>query len=171
MIDITRHIKFTKEIDPESIAELLSEIEVLYEGGTDPIYISICSPGGEVAAALWFVDFVKALECEVIGVASGRCYSAAVLMLAGCDQRLTYESTHFMVHPMFQDTQLSSDTVRDVIKQFRLINKILMKQERPAFRNISDKKYLKMISKETYFTAPQALKYGFVDDIIGINTI
>lgn len=65
------------------------------------IIIVIRSPGGDMIAAMSFINILKALESSgitLIGVVNGIAYSAGFMILSACKYRYMLENSHLMCH-------------------------------------------------------------------------
>src|SRR5690554_3884020 len=62
------------------------------------IHMTIDSPGGSVAGADKFFDFLKSLNVPITARVDGFCASAATVLLLAADKREAKPFTNFMIH-------------------------------------------------------------------------
>jgi len=66
----------------------------------DPFYLLFDTPGGSVRPALQAYDFLKATPVKTIAVVAGGCSSSGLVLLAGCEKRMSLSHSQFLFHAM-----------------------------------------------------------------------
>jgi ATP-dependent protease ClpP protease subunit len=156
---------FQNKVDNNSVQTLIELIEEWTNNTfTKNLVIHINSTGGECIAGFRIYDYLVDLNktYEVTTVAEGFVGSIAILPLLAGKKKISYPSCFFLVHP----TQTSFDEKRSLedIQASLDFSKII---EKRIFELYKDTKItLDMFSKETYFTAAEALALGVVDEIL-----
>ena len=74
-------------------------ISMMVAAPGEKIYLIINSPGGNAEPSLWFYDFLKLVQAPVIGLVNGECSSSALIILQGCQRRLSTPNSWFLTHP------------------------------------------------------------------------
>ncbi len=152
-------------ISSRSMAAAFRALKILSET-TKPIEIYVSSYGGDVESMLGFYDLMKQTRCKLKGFASGKCMSAATVILAGCDERISYENTSFMFHDI--SFELINSKIHDhssYLKEAERIQKRLYKilwEE----TGISEEFWSTICKKDFYMTPEEALKLGFIHQVL-----
>lgn len=68
------------------------------QDASTPITCEINSPGGDIEASFLICNYMQILPAPVHGIVTGRCDSAAVVVLQCCQKRLALEMTSFLLH-------------------------------------------------------------------------
>lgn len=128
-------------------------------------YLDIASDGGSSNTMLSFFDMIKNTDRTIVGTAYGRCQSAAVLILAACDQRYSTPNTIFMVHEDSYEIDGSHGDARKAVAQHEIEENlwaILMAENTTT----GFEAWRSMAKSSSYFGPQNALNYGLID-IIG----
>jgi ATP-dependent Clp protease protease subunit len=157
------------EINMGSTARLV--MQMLYLESLDAkkdINLYINSPGGVVDDTLAVYDIMKVIKCPVATYCVGRAESGgAVLLAAGTKgKRFILPSAKVMIHQPFggvggqsADIQIQAE---EILKTKQTLNKILADCTGQTPEKIEEDS-----ERDRFFTAPEALKYGLVDDVLG----
>jgi len=132
------------------------------------INIYINSPGGQVYAGLGIYDAMQFIEPEVSTICTGIAASmAAVLLCAGAKgKRAGLKHSRVMIHQPMGGAQGQASDIAITFKQIELLKKEL-------YDIISDhsgqtvKKVEKDGDRDYWMTAPEAMDYGMIDEILG----
>lgn len=137
------------------------------EDATKDINMYINSPGGSIYAGLAIYDTMQWLRPDVSTVCMGMAMSmGAVLLASGArDKRFTLPNSTMLIHqPLGGAEGQAADieiTAREILRLRRSLYEILSHHTGQTIERIqqdSDRNY--------YLTAPQAVEYGLVDDIL-----
>lgn len=130
-----------------------------------PIWLHIQSFGGEVFAGLGMSDVIGSLKSPTYAVIEGVCASAATLLALSCDKTYITPNSFILIHQIWSFWFGSYEEFKDEEKlQDMLMTKIVRFYTGHTF--ISEKKIRKMLKRDTWLNAEEALKMGFVDDIL-----
>jgi ATP-dependent Clp protease protease subunit len=146
----------------------LKGIHLLHEINEDPIDIYLTTSGGEDEMGLAIFDAIRSSECEVRIYCLGKCYSMGTIILQAADERLSFPSTRFMVHEGIINSG-GTVSVRDLRTDLEEMDRLIkwmydLFEERTK---LSRNKMKSLFStKDFYFTAEQALEFGFIDSIV-----
>lgn len=132
-----------------------------------PIYLYINSPGGSVTAGMAIYDTMQYIEPEVITVAVGMAASMGqTLLTAGAPgKRYATPHTRILMHQPHGGVGGSASDIR--------INADLILQMKSELAHITAERTGKTVEQITrdsdrdhWFTAAEALEYGFIDHIV-----
>lgn len=156
------YIILGSQVSPPMAAETIKKIVTLDE---DPnvlrITVIINSNGGEASALRTIYNAIRLTEKPVDTVNIGNCYSAACAIFAGATgKRYACKSSHFMVH----SPQVASGSARkykDVLDFEVSFFESAVKAEGRL-----PESWFPLTHENRFFTAEEALEYGFVDELI-----
>lgn len=135
----------------------------------EPIFILLNTHGGDAYEGFAMFDMMNLLPNEKFIICQGKVMSAGLILLASGTTRLSMPNTIFMIHQM-------ATTIPPEMSDPQKIKQGLISTEEMnehmlrvlALNCNLDYETVKQIAeKETYFTADEALKWGFIDGIIG----
>jgi len=175
---VDNHIYFYSYVDGDRCLALIKQIlEIdknlrveresrrLLSGDFTPIWLHINSPGGSIFDALAVADQITGIKTPVYSVAEGMCASAATLLSMCCKKRFILKNTFMLIHQFsgfmygkheeFVDKMKMNTMLLEKMVQFYIENS---KLEEQAIRD--------MLKRDSWFDAEEALKNGFVDEII-----
>lgn len=163
---LTRTLYLVGDIDNEALPRVLASIDLL---GSKPFDVRLCSNGGNHESGLAIADAISR-HGKVTVTATGACASAAMLILVAAATRLSTANTRFMTHP--PSVELPSEQGFDP-SDLGVMTKELgwaltqYVEFLTARSRLPRSKVMRMCKKETYFSAAQALEWGFVDGVEG----
>ncbi len=175
---IGNEIHFTANINKISIQEIIKQMtNLIHEhkkkldedhDKLNIVYI-VDSPGGSVTSILKFVDFINAAKkkypfVEFTSIITGLTASAGTIMSIVADKRYMTKYAHAMVHELSAGNQGKYTELRSHCKFLDQLHDKLVsiycdktKKSREEIESI--------MKNETWFTAEEYLKYGFIDEI------
>ena len=164
-----RKLIINSSIDSGVIESLFMGVELLaFDDQDAPIYIYINSDGGSLFETLFIADFLRTVDYPIVTVATGICLSAALLILCCGKHRVCYPHTMFMIHEgktgASEDNIQSAKNYLDAVAKYSDMYFDIMKEQ----CDISVAEIRKRLKDEGdwYFTAQEALEFGFIDHII-----
>lgn len=137
---------------------------------TRDITMHLDSPGGSVMAGLGIIDLMNYIEADVVTVNLGMCASMGSVLLSsgtkGKRSSLIYSKvmTHMVSHGTkgnIQDTRVDQ---LEAEKYNYLLFKKLSENTGKSFNEVYD---LSRVNK--WFNSDEALKFGLIDEIIGLK--
>lgn len=144
-------------------------------GGKDnPIKIILCSVGGDAFSGFAIYDKIKFmvdLGMYIVIEGRGVVASLALLIMQSPSHRVVFPNTRFLLHEVseFSFGEEGVSTKEEKAQELRVINDLLFKLESTRL-NISFEEMAKLCKKKDYwFSAEEALKLGFIDEIIGYS--
>ena len=132
---------------------------------TPHIKLYINSDGGEVFGALSTVDRINKSDVPVYSYVEGMVASAATLISVSCHKRYIRKNSLILIHQLrswfggthenFKDEAHNLDLLSNIIKQIYLKN-----------TKFSEQELNKILKRDIYLSAEDAVKYGLADKII-----
>ena len=132
---------------------------------TPHIKLYINSDGGEVFGALSSVDRISKSEVPIHSYVEGMVASAATLISVSCHKRYIRKNSIILIHQLrswfggthenFKDEVHNLDVLSNIIKQIYLKN-----------TKFSEQELTKLLKRDIYLSAEDAIKYGLADKIV-----
>lgn len=137
---------------------------------TKVITMHISTYGGDVYEMNAVYDTMQLCRSPIHTVGVGKVMSAGVLILACGDHRSLTENTIVMMHQV--STSGAQGTVADLTNEVKYtkIQQGAMYKLYAKYTGQSIKQLETDLRTDKYLTAPEALEYGIVDDILKGNT-
>lgn len=155
------------EVTPKSFKEELNAVL------SNNICVRINSNGGSVFAAAAIASNLKELQakgkkvtCKIDGI----CASAAVIVALSCSHISIANGAYMMIHKPF-NFMYGYYNADDMEKASNALNKIQQGIVEAYIERtgLSEKECNKLIDKETWFTAKEAVENGFADEILYVT--
>jgi ATP-dependent Clp protease protease subunit len=162
----TRVIFLFGALDDEKAGEVVVGLRQLQELGPEPIQIVLCSTGGGETAGWAIYDAIRSCQNHVTVDAIGSVWSMAVVILQAGDLRRMSPECRLMVHAGSAALSSSVDQKtfialgREARKTNRRYQQVLAKHT-----GLPVKRMREHCNTESFFSAKEALKLGFVDEI------
>lgn len=134
-----------------------------------PIFVYINSCGGDVFAAMNFIDIIESSTTPVYGVAFSLVASAAFLIYVVCKKRYAFKNSVLLMHDGEISISNSSSKAKDTMN---FVDAMEDREREIVLSNTSmtDEFFDENHRKETYMYAnTEGREYGCVDYIIGEN--
>lgn len=131
------------------------------------ITLYIDSSGGDVVAGLDIYDMIKHSKAPIIGIVYRRANSMASTILQACHKRAAFEHSEIMTHNISIERQIN-----EWEKKGKEIFEKAKKDQDRIYQIFSEKSRLsleiikKMFDDEKRFSAEEAKKYCFIDEVI-----
>ena len=163
-----RIIMLTGEID-DTLSEIVCS-ELIFLNAKDqelPISIYIDSPGGSVTAGMAIYDTLNASGCEVTTVVEGMAASMAAF-LATCaatkGRRFCQPNAEIMVHQPLGGVQGQASDISIAADHINSTKRKMTKIFADSV-NLEESKIKALTDRDTWLSAEDALKMGFVDHV------
>ena len=153
----------------DDVANII-QAQLLFLESTEPdkdIQIYINSPGGSVTAGLGIYDTIQLISSDVATICTGLAASmGAVLLTAGAKgKRSALPHSRVMIHqPLGGVEGQASDieiTARQILRTKQELYEILA-----LHSGVTIKKIEKDADRDYWMTAPEAQKYGLIDEVL-----
>lgn len=128
----------------------------------EPIEIYLSTFGGDAYEGFAIYDAIRACECDVNIIASGKIMSAGFLIFLAGDNRIASEHTTFMMHSTYYD---SEGTVRNhevAVNEGRRINNTFL--DIAATRTKRNRRwwYRSILNQDKFFNVVEATELGIL---------
>lgn len=163
---LSRAIVFDQEINELTATALRAEAMALAAADPKaPIFLFLGSPGGGLYESLAIYDTFQLITNPIIAICSGKVMSGGILILLGCDIRLSTPNNTFMIH--HGHTMLSGNVVQlnEQLKEIVSLNDrmldIIIKKTK-----ISREQLKTWLVKDHYMNTTDAVTHGLIDSEI-----
>jgi ATP-dependent Clp protease, protease subunit len=163
-----RIIWLGSEVRDENANAICAQMMLLAaEDPNKDIFLYINSPGGSITAGMAIYDTMKYIQPDVATVAMGMAASMGQFLLSSGTKGKRYATPHARVM-MHQPSGGIGGTATDV----RINAQLIMHMKSVLAELIADQtgKSLEQIHRDSdrdrWFTAPEALDYGFIDHVV-----
>jgi len=135
------------------------------EERTDIVTLRIDSGGGDAFVGLRLSDAIRFAPFPVHGVVTGRACSAAFLVLQNCDRRIAWPNARLVFHPGTCTVQIDSEDGESTYRRGKeLWERSLGELSQKSGKDIETLRRWGRDDRE--FSADEALKLGFIDEIL-----
>lgn len=167
-----RIIWLGSEVRDENANAICAQMMLL--AAEDPhkdIWLYINSPGGSITAGMAIYDTMQYIEPDVATIAMGMAASMGQFLLSSGAKGKRYATPHARVM-MHQPSGGIGGTATDVRINAQLIMhmKKVLAELTAAQTGQPLEKILKDNDRDSWFTAPEALEYGFIDHVVEQST-
>jgi ATP-dependent Clp protease protease subunit len=163
----SRMVFLIDEINRTSATEVCKQLFALALESNDPIYLHINSGGGflyQIFAIIDVINFLNDKGCSVYTVANGICASGASLLLCSGIKRYAMSNCRIVIH---ESTGQKSGRITDLKIEIEESEIVLKKAvEIMSQRTTKSMKVLyKILERNKYMSAQQAMEFGLIDDL------
>jgi ATP-dependent Clp protease protease subunit len=170
---LSDRIVFVGSEDVSTDASNLLIAQLLYLESLDdkkPIQMYINCPGGSVLAGLAIYDTMQHLKCPVSTLVVGHAMSFGLVLLAAGTKGMRYAMPHarIMMHqPLIHGGGISGQATDIEIEAREMVyHKNSLAQILADHTGKSLEQILKDGERNAYFSAKEAMEYGFVDKVV-----
>jgi len=163
----TRRIHIVGQINQFSAYRVIGALQAMnYE--KDPIYLYICSPGGELDAGFAIIDQISLMNCDVYTIIMGQAASMGAIIAAfgkkGC--RYATQSSTIMLHPIRTGIGLESIEVHKQTSDFMAKNsEMKWKMIAKRLNDVSYEQIIDEVQHTKWMCPEEARKLGIIDGI------
>ncbi|MBU6475786.1 MAG: ATP-dependent Clp protease proteolytic subunit [Alphaproteobacteria bacterium] len=161
----SRVIVVNSQVESTMAAVIVAQLRFLNDADpSKPIDMLINSPGGSVIDGCAIYDTMRSISAPVRTVGLGMQASMGSILMAGGDERLMARNAKLMIHSIGSGTQgkLSEQEI-----SLEVTRRLFEDMKAVYIRHIGlNEKFWDLIcAKDTWLSADQALKMGFIDKI------
>ncbi|SME88520.1 ATP-dependent Clp protease proteolytic subunit [Pseudobacteriovorax antillogorgiicola] len=139
------------------------------QDSSQPIYMYLNSPGGEVNSGFAIYDTMRFIKSDVRVVCTGLCASIATIMLLGAEKEHRYgmPNCKYLIHQPLIGGHVqgqASDleiTAREIIKTRKKINDLLSEECSQPFAKVEED-----TTRDYWMNSDEALEYGLISKIV-----
>lgn len=134
------------------------------DGVTEDVVIRLNSVGGDVFEGVEIYNYLKDHSSHITVEVTGQAASAATFILAGADTAVMNTGTIIMIHEASTMFWGNKSDLKKVAQAMETIDQSIINiyVERTGQ---SEKQIEQWMTDEKYFTAEEAVKYGFADEV------
>ena len=162
-----RSIFINTDINDEMALAICQQLLVLQNLGKDnSITLYISSPGGSVSSGFSIVDTIRSLQCKVDTLVMGHAESCGALILAsGTGTRKAMRSARIMIHRLSYE---SKGNIQDQVIQINESKRMdtILNEMLSTFCGKTVKELIAAQTRDNYFDAEEAKKFGLIDEVI-----
>lgn len=162
-----RTIRIIGEINDDTASYICSEIRYLSRNSKEPLTLILNSPGGSISAGMAIYDTLNASGCEVTTVVEGMAASMAAF-LATCTatkgRRFCQPNAEIMVHQPLGGVQGQASDISIAADHINSTKRKMTKIFADSV-NLEETKIKALTDRDTWLSAEDALKMGFVDHV------
>lgn len=164
------HIALIGEVEEDVT---LSDLKNQAKGEFDVLVLEIRSQGGNVLEGMKIMQWLDELSQKgkyIITVVSANAYSIASMIMLAANKRYISKHGQVMVHnPMIPKIEYAN--ANELEYQTIELRKLegIMRELYSVFTGMKDEDIEMLMSKETYLSPEDSIKYGFADEIIDIE--
>jgi ATP-dependent Clp protease protease subunit len=153
----------------DTIANLLVA-QLLFLEAEDPerdINLYINSPGGSITAGMAIYDTMQFIKNDVTTICVGQCASMGAFLLAGGTKgkRFALPHSRILIHQPSGGAQGQATDVRlmaeEILRMREMISRLLAHHTGQSYEQIELD-----VERDKILTAPDAKKYGLIDEVI-----
>src|SRR5690348_5899551 len=163
-----RIIFLGSQVDDDIANRLCAQILLLTaEDPTKDIHMYINSPGGSISAGMAIFDTMQLSDCDIATYAMGMAASMGEFLLAAGAKGKRHALPHarVLMHQPLGGVTGSASDIAIQAEQFHVIKKEMFRLN-AEFTGKSIEQIEADSDRDRWFTAQEALEYGFVDHII-----
>jgi ATP-dependent Clp protease protease subunit len=164
-----RRVMLTGAIDGKLAEKVTAQLLVLEADNPEhDITLFLNSPGGEVDAGFAIYDTMQAITCDVSTVCMGFAASMAQFLLCGGTpgKRRAYAHSRILMHQPLGAVEGNAVDVAIQAEQFTLARQLMAELIAKHTGQTVDQVFADG-ERDRWFTPPEALAYGIIDEIIG----
>ena len=132
-----------------------------------PITLNLSTYGGDVHSGFGLCDCIRMSDTSVKIVCYGKVMSMGIPILLSAHYKAAHKNTTFMIHDVSSFAWGKTQDMKESVEESERLQQMIMEYvcSRTKFPR---KKYIEIIEKKKdfYFTAEDALKWKFIDEII-----
>lgn len=163
----TRQILLSGEVNKDLAEKIVRQLLILEADNSDPIYIYIDSPGGDVDAGFAIFDAIRFVNAPVYTIGMGLIASAGALILLASpkERRLGLPHSHYLIHqPSSGMRGVATDIeihAAEIAKTKAAINKIIADETGTELSKVE-----KDTDRDYWLNPEEALSYGLISKVI-----
>ncbi|MCQ2248697.1 MAG: ATP-dependent Clp protease proteolytic subunit [Treponema sp.] len=163
----TRQILMSGEVSEELADKICRQLLILEADSSDPIYLYIDSPGGDVYAGFAIFDTIRFINAPVYTIGMGLVASAAALILLAApkERRLGFVNSSYLIHqPSSGMKGVATDIeihAAELAKTRTKINEIIADETGTALDKVS-----KDTDRDYWLNAEESVEYGLISRVI-----
>lgn len=160
-----RIIMINDEISEHSVATCVASLLFLDSESSDPIHLYVSSPGGSCYHGLSIVDTISTISAPVYTYVHSIAASMGSIIASSGDKRFMMPHATHMVHSVSSGNRGTVEDMRRHMAESDRINEMLA-QHYVKVTGHTYKEVKKVMDRDSYFSATDAIEFGLADEII-----
>ncbi len=164
-----RTIFLSEGVGSGTAKRMISDLLTLDQQSSDPIFLFINSPGGEVNSGFAIFDTIRFIKSPVHIINAGLCASIATILNVATPKHLRFSlpNTKFLIHQPLISGMVRGPaadieiTAIQILKTREKINQILAEECGQELARVAED-----TQRDYWMTAEEALEYGLITKII-----
>lgn len=150
---------------------LWSDFTLIRQEGFRKVVIYLNNPGGDAFAGTCLTDQIRMLKEAGVLVrmeAYGIVASAAIPVFVSANERIASRNTIFLIHPAsLTKWGFFTETLKDLESQSQMIKMLRIRYAKTVAEHskLTVDEVVEMMSKDTWFSAEQAMEWGMIDEL------
>jgi len=130
-----------------------------------PIYLHLFSNGGDIYSAFFAIDTIRLSKVPVYSIIEGATASAGTMISIICKKRFIQPNAYMLIHQLRSEFWGKMNEIED---EFQNLTKLMERvaQMYKDHSTLSEKKLKKLLKRDLWLDATEALKYGLVDELM-----
>ena len=167
-----RRLTLLGDVNEDMLLKTLLSLDALEAKSTTlPITITLSSCGGDAYDCLGVYDRIKSSPCPITIIGIGPVMSSGTIILQAAKRRLLMENVRFMIHygsiELNEQSAIDATAYVDFEKAFDrpFMEDVYLTGIKRVRRDFTRTQIKKLLSKDTFMTANQAVEIGLADGI------
>ena len=163
----TRQILLSGEVNKALAEKVVRQLLLLEQISSDPIYIFIDSPGGDVDSGYAIFDMIRFINAPVFTIGMGLVASAGALIFLASPKgnRIALPNSHYLIHqPLSGMKGVATDIeihAAELEKARAKINALISEETGTSLDQVQ-----KDTERDYWMNAEEAVKYGLAGKIV-----
>lgn len=148
-------------VDEKTVREAIAESDI-------PLVIRLNSPGGDVFEGISIYNLLKNSEREITVEVTALAASAASVIAMGADKLVMCKGSSLMIHEASSWAFGNKSDIQKTLSALETVDKSLIDIYQSK-TSLSEKEINDLLTKESWFTAQEAVDKGFADEVKDIT--
>ncbi|MGL4981465.1 MAG: ATP-dependent Clp protease proteolytic subunit [Treponemataceae bacterium] len=163
----TRQIILSGEVDKPLAEKVVKQLLILEAASSEPIYVFIDSPGGDVDAGFAIFDMIRFISAPVYTIGMGLVASAGALILLSSpkERRLGLPNSHYLIHQPLSGIKGVATEIEihalEVEKLRSKINELIAKETGVPLTQVEQD-----TDRDYWLNAEESKSYGLIGKVI-----
>lgn len=167
-LDAKRVVYFNSDFNYYSVEKTINRLKELEKKSSDPIWMLIDSPGGDVIAGGMLIAQMQASKAPVYTVCTRLCASMAAITHSYGAKRYALDQALLMYHPASAGV---AGQVPNMVSLLTTITRYIDKMNSNIVQRskLSSDEFSKLVAYELWIDSEDALEKGLVDNIVSLD--
>lgn len=160
----------TSEVNPDSVDDVINDINMFNTKGNKPIYLILDSPGGSVMDGARLMDVIQSSKNPVISINTGLCASMCFMILEHSHKRFGLQRATLMGHPASLGV-LYRGELDKIVSRLTYMKRFVDKMDKFIAKRagLTYESFKLLTQQELWIDSEDSLQKGLLDEIVAIN--